>query len=73
MEARWLARMAYSHINDTLAVSFLFVDRRWGIEVASGTDAGWRALNKQHLRAVCSPERHSLASECAACKAYSHI
>jgi hypothetical protein len=27
------------------------------------------ALNKQHLRAVCSPEQHSLASECAACKA----
>jgi len=30
---------------------------------------GRRASNKQHLRAVCSPERHSLASECAACKA----
>jgi hypothetical protein len=39
-----------------------------GIESASGTDAGWRALNKQHLRAVCSPERQSLASDCAACK-----
>jgi len=44
-----------------------------GIESVSGTDAGWRALNKQHLRAVCSPERHSHAGECAACKANSHI
>ena len=58
--------------DDTLAVSFLFVGLCTGIECASGTDAGWRALNKQHLRAVCSPERHSPASECAACKANSH-
>jgi len=53
--------------------AFCFVSDTLEIECASGTDAGWRALNKQRLRAVCSPERHSLASECAACKANSHF
>jgi hypothetical protein len=28
LHARWLAKMANSHNNDTLAVSFLFVERQ---------------------------------------------
>jgi len=58
--------------------AFCFGSDTLDIKSASGTGAGWRALSKQHLRAVCSPERHSrasecAASECAACKAKSHF
>jgi hypothetical protein len=48
---------------------FVLLATRWKLNRRPARMRGRRASNKQHLRAVCSPERHSLASECAACKA----